>query len=81
MASKRATVFGGSGFLGRRIVKHLAAAAFEVRVAVRHPKRAALLEELGQTGQIERSQADVWNESTVAPAVAGADADSGLEAQ
>ena len=74
MASKRATVFGGSGFLGRQIVKHLAAAAYEVRVAVRHPERAAFLEELGQSGQIERVQADVWKESTVAPAVAGANA-------
>ena len=37
MASKRVTVFGGSGFLGRQIVKCLAAEGTNVRVAVRHP--------------------------------------------
>ncbi len=36
MASKRVTVFGGSGFLGRQIVKSLAAEGTNVRVAVRH---------------------------------------------
>ena len=37
MASSRITVFGGSGFLGRQIVKRLAADGAHVRVAVRHP--------------------------------------------
>ncbi len=60
------TVFGGSGFLGRRIVKHLTAADFDIRVAVRHPERAA---ELKQEGRIELVRADVWDESSVAPAV------------
>ncbi len=74
MASERVTVFGGSGFLGRRIVKHLAAAGHQVRVAVRHPERAALPEGLGHDGQVELTRADVWDEATVAPAVAGAEA-------
>ena len=46
MASKLVTVFGGSGFLGRRIVEHLAAAGHDVRVGVRHPDRAAFLRRL-----------------------------------
>ena len=41
MASKRVTIFGGSGFLGRQIVKYLAAEGTNVRVAVRHPERAS----------------------------------------
>ncbi len=69
IATKRVTVFGGSGFLGRRIVKHLAAAGFDVRVAVRHPERAASLEQLGRDGQIELVRADVWDEASVTPAV------------
>jgi NADH dehydrogenase len=69
MESKPVTVFGGSGFLGRRIVKHLAAEGTSVRVAVRHPERASFLERLGRTGQIELVQADVWDEKTVARAV------------
>lgn len=40
MPERRVTVFGGSGFLGR-IVEHLAADGAEVRIAVRHPERAA----------------------------------------
>ncbi len=69
MASKRVTVFGGSGFLGRQIVKSLAAEGTNVRVAVRHPERASFIERLGRDGQIELVHANVWDESTVARAV------------
>ena len=69
MASKRVTVFGGSGFLGRQIVKCLAAEGTNVRVAVRHPERASLLKGFARDSQIELVRADVWDESTVARAV------------
>ena len=69
MASKRVTVFGGSGFLGRQIVKYLAEAGNDVRVGVRHPDRASFLQRLGRDGRIELVYADVWDESTVARAV------------
>ena len=69
MASKRVTVFGGSGFLGRQIVKSLATEGANVRVAVRHPERASFIERLGRDGQIELVHANVWDESTVARAV------------
>ena len=69
MDSKPVTVFGGSGFLGRQIVERLAAEGASVRVAVRHPERAAFLERLGGDGQIELVAADVWDEETVADAV------------
>jgi len=74
MADRRVTVFGGSGFLGRRIVERLAAGGAEVRVAVRHPERAAFLTGSDRPGQITAVRADVWDEATVAPALAGADA-------
>src|SRR2546423_15655421 len=39
MSSRRLTVFGGTGFLGRRIVRHLQDADFAVCIASRHPDR------------------------------------------
>lgn len=65
------TVFGGSGFLGRVVVKHLADDRHPVRVAVRHPDRASFLQRFGGVGQIELVHADVSDESTVARAVEG----------
>jgi uncharacterized protein YbjT (DUF2867 family) len=74
MADRRITVFGGSGFLGRRIVERLAAMGAAVQVAVRHPERAASLIRFDRAGQIAAIHADVWDEATVGPALAGADA-------
>src|SRR5918994_1311942 len=68
------TVFGGSGFLGRQIVKRLAAEGARVRVAVRHPERASLLERRGRAGQITAVYADVWEEASVGAAVDGSEA-------
>ncbi len=69
MESKRVTVFGGSGFLGRQIVKCLAAEGTYVRVAVRHPERASVIKGLARDSKIELVRADVWDESAVARAV------------
>jgi NADH dehydrogenase len=71
MASRPVTVFGGSGFIGRRIVQALAAEGSHVRVAVRHPERAAFVRQSGPEGRITCVPADVWEEQTVAAAVAG----------
>lgn len=70
----RVTVFGGSGFLGRHIVKRLAAEGAVVRVAVRDPEGALFLKPMGAVGQIVPAYADVRDEATVEAAVAGADA-------
>ncbi len=74
MAYDRVTVFGGTGFLGRQIARRLAEGGAEVRIAVRHPERASFLTESGKAGQISALQADVWDDASVAPAIAGADA-------
>jgi NADH dehydrogenase len=68
-----ATVFGGSGFIGRYIVKRLAAAGRVVRVAVRDPEAALFLKPMGDVGQIVPLYASVANRSTIERAVAGAD--------
>jgi len=72
MAYSHITVFGGSGFLGRQIVKRLAADGARVRVAVRRPKRASFLERGG--GRIIAVYADVWEQASVGAAADGADA-------
>jgi uncharacterized protein YbjT (DUF2867 family) len=68
------TVFGGTGFLGREIVRRLADGGADVRIAVRHPEQASFLAQVGKTGQITSAYADVWAEASVHPAVAGAEA-------
>lgn len=68
------TVFGGSGFLGRYVVQRLARDGWRVRVAVRHPARAAFLKPLGDIGQIVPLCVPVQDREAVAAAVAGADA-------
>lgn len=68
------TVIGGSGFLGRYVVQHLARAGHRVRVAVRHPELAQFLKPLGGVGQIQIVQANVRYPASIARAVAGSDA-------
>jgi uncharacterized protein YbjT (DUF2867 family) len=74
MATRRvATVFGGSGFIGRYVVKRLAQQGFIVRVAVRDPEAALFLKPMGAVGQVVPLFASVMNEGTVHRAVAGAE--------
>ncbi len=68
------TVFGGSGFIGRNLVRDLAAEGARLRVAVRRPNEALFLKPLGDVGQIQIVQANVRNAASVAAAVEGADA-------
>ncbi len=68
------TVFGGSGFIGRHLVKRLAAEGWVVRVAGRDPVAAEFLRPMGDVGQIVPIRADVTNEKQVQAAVAGATA-------
>jgi NADH dehydrogenase len=68
-----ATVFGGSGFIGRYVVKRLAAAGHVVRVAVRDPEAALFLKPMGAVGQIVPLAASVTHPAAVARAVESAD--------
>ncbi|PLW78151.1 complex I NDUFA9 subunit family protein [Cohaesibacter celericrescens] len=71
---KIVTVFGGSGFLGRHVVRALAKRGYRVRVAVRRPDLAGFLQPLGNVGQVMPMQANLRNADSVARAVAGCDA-------
>ena len=68
-----ATVFGGSGFIGRYVVKRLAASGHIVRVAVRNTERALFLKPMGAVGQIVPLRAVLSDEAAVARAVESAD--------
>ncbi len=68
-----ATVFGGSGFLGRYIVKRLAQAGNVVRVAGRDTEAAKFLQPMGSPGQIVPLFAPLSREADIARAVEGAD--------
>lgn len=67
------TVFGGSGFVGRHVVRALARRGYQIRVAVRRPDLAFHLQPLGHVGQISFVQANLRYRSSVDRAVAGAD--------
>jgi uncharacterized protein YbjT (DUF2867 family) len=67
-------VFGGTGFLGRRLVHRLAAEGTPVRVAVRHPEGARSPLRSADLDQITFFRADVRDQASVAAAMAGADA-------
>jgi NADH dehydrogenase len=71
--SELVTVFGGSGFVGRHVVRALARRGYRVRVAVRRPERAFFLQPLGGVGQITAVPANVRDRASVARALAGAD--------
>ncbi len=68
------TVFGGSGFVGRHVVRALARRGYRIRVAVRRPDLAGHLQPLGTVGQIHAVQANLRHRWSVDRAVEGADA-------
>jgi uncharacterized protein YbjT (DUF2867 family) len=64
-------VFGGTGFLGRRVVRHLRKRGFSVRIASRHPDRSDTLFAVDDP-QLQSVEADIHDEQSVARALAGA---------
>ncbi|HWL73607.1 MAG TPA: complex I NDUFA9 subunit family protein, partial [Burkholderiaceae bacterium] len=71
MTSRKVTVFGGTGFLGRRVVQHLLDHGFEVRAASRHPEQGAQVFR-NRSSRLEVVGADVGDDRSVISAVAGA---------
>jgi NADH dehydrogenase len=68
------TVFGGSGFLGRHIVRALAKRGYRIIVGVRRPELAGHLQPLGRVGQIHAVQANIRYPESIKAAVQGASA-------
>jgi NADH dehydrogenase len=72
---QRVTVFGGSGFIGRYVVRRLAQRGVVVRVCVRDTVAAAFLKPMGNVGQVVPMRTSLADDDTaLAAAVAGADA-------
>ena len=68
------TVFGGSGFLGKYVIRELVKEGWRVRVPVRRPHTAQELKVIGNVGQVQLVQANLRFEKSVEHAVAGSDA-------
>ncbi|MGH6792802.1 MAG: complex I NDUFA9 subunit family protein [Methyloceanibacter sp.] len=68
------TIYGGSGFLGRHVVRAIAKTGARMRVAVRRPELAGHLQPLGGVGQINPVQANVRFPGSLIAAAEGADA-------
>ena len=68
------TVFGGSGFVGRHVVRALLKRGWRVRAAVRRPDLAGFLQPLGMVGWVQPMQANLRYRWSVDRAVEGADA-------
>ncbi|MFT8898249.1 MAG: NAD-dependent epimerase/dehydratase family protein, partial [Acetobacter sp.] len=69
---KTATVFGGAGFLGKYVVRKLAADGYAIRVACRRTDLANDLRQLGDVGQVVPFYAPVQNEDAVTEVVSEA---------
>src|SRR5579864_4901715 len=63
------TVYGGSGFLGRNVVRALCKRDYRIRVAVRRPELAGHLQPLGRVGQIHAVQANLRYPASVEAAM------------
>ena len=68
------TIYGGSGFLGRHVVRAIAKTGARMRVAVRRPELSGHLQPLGGVGQINAVQANVRFPDSLLAAADGADA-------
>jgi uncharacterized protein YbjT (DUF2867 family) len=71
--SKLATIYGGSGFVGRYIARRLAKDGWRVRVAVRRPNEALFVRTYGTVGQVEPVGVNIRDEASTRAAMAGAD--------
>lgn len=74
MSIKQVTVFGGSGFVGRAIVRALAQEGLRVRVACRRIELAERTKTAGDVGQVTVMRTNLRNARSVAAAVAGSQA-------
>src|SRR5262245_66187303 len=73
------TIFGGSGFLGRHLVRALCRRGYRIRVAVRRPDLAGYLQPLGRVGQVHAVQANLRYPASVKAAARDFDSSVNLD--
>ena len=71
--AKNVTIFGGSGFVGRYIVRNLVREGWSVTVAVRNPDAAAFLVKEAPEGQVRAIEGDILSDASVSAALEKAD--------
>lgn len=71
MEQRIITILGGTGFLGRYVVKELASAGYRLRIISRSPTKNAALKTAGDVGQISLISGDITNQQTYASAIKG----------
>jgi uncharacterized protein YbjT (DUF2867 family) len=74
MRNRRVVVLGASGFVGRYVVKRLAAAGAVITAVARDASGAGFLRPMGDVGQIGLFDCDIRDRARLAPLLAGADA-------
>lgn len=74
MAKGLVTLFGGSGFIGKYVVRALVKDGWRVRVAMRRPHTGLDLKVIGNVGQVQLVQANLRFPLSVQRAVDGSDA-------
>ncbi len=72
MRNRLITIFGGTGFIGRHLVRRLAARGARIRVISRDPAHGTHLQPMGGVGQIVIERADLGSEEALARVVKGA---------
>ena len=73
MKNRRVLVVGGDGFIGRQIVRRLAARGAVIAVAAPHATEAGYLRPMGDVGQIAALACGITDEALLAPLIAGCD--------
>jgi|SRR5579862_6747921 len=73
MMARRVTIVGASGFIGRYVVKRLAAEGAVICAMSRHARDAGFLRPMGDVGQVATFDADINDERALAAVIAGSD--------
>ncbi len=72
MRNRLVTIFGGTGFIGRHLVRRLARRGVRIRVFSRRPDLAGHLQPMGQVGQIVVERIDLSDDAALREGQAGA---------